>query len=99
MKSYAMKAEVQLYPTQAAAWHLLYLPSKEAGLIRKGFKAKEKGWSSLPVEVQVRKTKWRTSIFYDRRSDSYILPLKAEIRRKEGLMQGDIVFFKLKIGA
>jgi hypothetical protein len=92
-----MKAELQLYPTQTAAWHLLYLPHTEAQLIRKRFKAKEKGWSSLPVEVQIAKTKWRTSIFYDRRADSYILPLKAEIRRKEGLMQGDIVSFKLKI--
>lgn len=52
----------QLYPTETAPWHLLYLPSKEARLIRQSHKTKERGWSSLPVEGETGKTKWRTSI-------------------------------------
>jgi hypothetical protein len=96
-KKYRMRAEVQIWPGETANWHLLYLPKKEAEILRQKYKGKERGWSSLPVEVQIGKTKWQTSIFFDRRSDSYILPLKAEVRKKEGLMQGDRVKFSLAI--
>jgi hypothetical protein len=96
-KIYKMKAEVQLYPTENAAWHLLYLPHKEAQSIRQKFKPKEKGWSSLPVDAYLGKTKWQTSIFFDKRSQSYILPLKAEVRKKEILIPGDKVEFSIAI--
>ena len=94
---YRVRAKVSVYPTAAAPWYLIYLPKKKSVEIKKRFGAKQRGWSSLPVEVTIRKTSWRTSIFFDRRAESYILPLKVGIRRKEEIGEGDEITFSLEI--
>jgi hypothetical protein len=94
---YRVRAKVRVYPTAVAPWYLFYLPKKKSLEIKKRFGAKHRGWSSLPVKVTIRQTSWRTSIFFDRRAESYILPLKVGIRRKEGIGEGDTVTFSLEI--
>jgi len=37
------------------------------------------------------KTTWETSMFPDKKSGTYILPLKASVRKKEVIMRGDEV--------
>ncbi len=91
-----MRAEVILYPGMAG-WHMIYLPKKEAGVIKKSFGALHRGWGSLPVLATLGKTRWRTSIFFDKRNDTYILPLKTEVRKKEGVFARDQVQFTLEI--
>lgn len=94
---YKMKAKVVLYPGPSP-WHFIYLPKERAVDIKKRFGSLQKGWSSLPVKVNIGKTNWRTSIFYDRRSETYLLPLKAEVRKKEEIIHGDIVTFSIEVG-
>ncbi|MEK7177087.1 MAG: DUF1905 domain-containing protein [Patescibacteria group bacterium] len=98
MKSntYKLKSEVLLYPGMAG-WHFIYLPKKEAAIIRKQFASIHRGWGSLPVLVTLGKTSWRTSIFFDKRSDTYLLPLKALVRKKEGIFAKDKVSFSIEI--
>jgi len=36
-------------------------------------------------------TTWRTSIFPDSRSGAFILPIKADVRRRENIAAGDRV--------
>lgn len=96
-KKHTMSARVEVWPGETANWHLLYLPKKEAKALREKYKGKERGWSSLPVEAAIGKTRWRTSVFFDRRSDTYILPLKAEVRKRERLMPADKIEFSLVI--
>lgn len=80
-----------------AGWHMIYLPKKEAAVIRKKFSSVHRGWGSLPALVTLGKTSWKTSIFFDKRSDTYILPLKALVRKKEGIFAKDKVSFSLEI--
>lgn len=87
--TYRFRAKVWLYPGDAA-WHFITVPKKESEDIKKRFGAKKRGWGSLPVVVQVGETEWKTSIFPDSKSGTYILPLKAVVRRKEGLFEGEI---------
>jgi hypothetical protein len=94
-----MKSEVWLYPSETAAWHFISIPKKEAGEIKKKFGAKKRGWGSLPVVMTIGKTSWKTSIFPDKRSDTYLLPLKAEVRKKEEILHGDNVSFVLEVCA
>jgi len=96
-KIYTLKAKVWLYPAQTAAWHFLTLPKKEGQEIRKMFKAVSKGWGSLPVEVTLRSTTWKTSIFPDKTSGSYLLPLKAAVRKREEIEESDTISFTLKV--
>lgn len=42
-----------------------------------------------PVTAIIGATRWKTSIFWDRKRDAYLLPVKAAVRTKEQLREGD----------
>lgn len=91
-----MKSEVWLYPGMAG-WHFLSVPKRQSQEIKKEFDTMKRGWGSLPVLVTVGKTSWRTSIFPDTKTGTYLLPLKAEVRKKEGIYAKEIISFILQI--
>ena len=71
-----------------ASWYFVSLPYEVAREIREGFQTEERGWGRLPVTARVGDSEWKTSIFFDTKAKTYLLPLKAELRRKEGLEVG-----------
>jgi len=95
---FKIKSKVWLYPGMAG-WHFVGVPKKESDQIQKSFGAKKRGWGSLPVVVTLGKSKWKTSIFSDKRSGTYLLPLKKEIRKKEDIYDKDSVVFEIEIKA
>jgi hypothetical protein len=56
-----------------------------------------RGWGSLRVRATIGKTTWKTSIFPDEKSKSYVLPVKAEVRKKENIKDGEPVVLTLEI--
>ncbi len=90
MNEFQFKAEVWLYPGEAA-WHFVSLPKNISKQIKKEFGDMARGWGSLPVNVKIGTTKWKTSIFPDSKSNTYILPLKLEARKLEDIKSGDNV--------
>lgn len=78
-----------------AAWRFLVLPKKEAGEIKGARGKKARGWGSLPVRVTVGKTVWDTSIFPDKKSGTYVLPLKASVRKAEDIEDRDTVSYTI----
>lgn len=96
-KRYACTSKVTVYPGMSA-WRFLGLREADAKDIRERFGKSAKGWGSIPVSVTIGNTTWRTSIFPDKKSGSYVLPLRAEVRKKEGIQDGDAVSFDLTIG-
>lgn len=95
-KTYTFKTKVWLYPG-IAGWHFMTLPKKIAENIDFFFSTHKRGWGSLPVSVSIGETKWKTSIFPDKQSGSYLLPLKKEVRQKEAIKDGDVVSLSLEI--
>lgn len=93
---YAIRSKVVPYPGMAA-WYFAYVDKKNADVIRKEHSVKKAGFGSIRVAVTLGKTKWKTSIFPDKQSGAYVLPLKKEIRRAEGIDAGDTVRFVLEI--
>lgn len=93
---FKLKSKIWLYPGMAG-WHFISVPKKQSEEIKKHFGARAKGWGSLPVVVTIGKTSWHTSIFPDKKAGAYLLPLKAEVRRKEHLEAEDDVTFLLTI--
>ncbi len=90
-------ANVWLYPGESAQWHFVTIPKKETSLINTEYSSLKRGWGSLPVEVTIGTTTWNTSIFPDKKSGTYILPLKALVRRKEGIEVGDKIQLQILI--
>ncbi len=98
-KKLSIRSEVWLYPGMAGNWHFVSLSKKQSGEIKKKFHEKKRGWGSLPVAVTLGNTSWKTSIFPDTREGVYILPLKSEVRKKEGVYKGVVVILSLEIQA
>ncbi|OGE84736.1 MAG: hypothetical protein A3J48_04205 [Candidatus Doudnabacteria bacterium RIFCSPHIGHO2_02_FULL_46_11] len=94
--TYKLKAKVWVY-SGMAGWYFLTLPEKQSREIKSLFGGEARGWGSLPVVVAIGKTSWKTSIFPDKKTACYLLPLKADVRKKEGISDGDILNFSLEI--
>lgn len=94
---YKVRSEVVLWPGSQGAWHFAYVDKKQSEKIKKAYAGPRRGFGAVRVRVQVGKTTWETSIFPDSRSGVYILPLKAKIRRAEGIAAGDMLSFTLTI--
>lgn len=94
--SVRFKAAVWLYDG-AAAWHFATLPQGLSAQMKKLFGGQARGWNSLPVEARVGTTSWRSSVFYDSKQKAYLLPLKAEVRKKEGVKTGQKIEVQIQI--
>ena len=77
------------------AWRFARLPENISAKIKKMQKGRlRRGWGAVYAKAKIRKSEWTTSIFPDRHSATYILPLKKEIRYQENLYDGiDIKVF------
>lgn len=93
---FSFLASVVPYPGMAA-WRFVTLPRDISNEIGIRYKNQKKGWGSIPVLVTVGKTSWETSIFPDKKSQSYLLPMKSEVRKKEGIVDGDKVAVSIRI--
>ena len=51
-------------------------------------------WGQVPVHVVVGRTEFRTALFP--KDGRYLVPLKAAVRRAEGLDEGDVVTVTLR---
>jgi hypothetical protein len=89
------KAEVWRYPGKSA-WYFVTLPHDIASEI-KFFREKHRGFGSIRVFVKVGKTSWKTSLFPDKKSDSYLLPIKADVRKFENITAGKNIILKLSL--
>lgn len=50
-----------------------------------------KGFGSARVEANIGDTRWKTSVFPHKESGGWLLPVKAAVRKSEGLAEGDDV--------
>jgi hypothetical protein len=69
------------------AWHFLTLPTELAEDIRERMPPR-RGFGSVRVEATIGDTTWRTSLFPDKSSGSYLLPVKKQVRVANDLEPG-----------
>ena len=98
---FTFSAALWLYQGKGA-WYFVKLPKEQADQIKfftspQNTGQRKRGWGSVRVKVTIGKCTWQTSIFPSKSSESYILPVKAEIRKKEKIGQGDNVSVRLLI--
>jgi len=78
-------------------WHFASVPHDISENIKQHFGDMKRGWVSLHVVVTMGKTSSKTSIFPDKEKDGYLLPLKTEVRKKEGIVADSSIFLLLEI--
>ena len=77
------------------SWRFARLPGDVADDIRAGAPPAG-GFGSVKVAVSVGSTTWSTSVFPEKASGSFVLPVKAGVRKAEGIDDGDVVVFRLE---
>lgn len=69
-----------------SSWYFVTLPQENVQQIKFFVgERKTKGWGAVPVKATIGQTSWNTSIFPDKKSGSYLLPIKAAVRKSEHL--------------
>ncbi len=93
---FSFKAQVWLYPGKAG-WHFVTLPKKLSAQIKSMTEGSRNGWGSVRVAATIGKTTWKTSLFPDSKKYVYVLPLKADVRKKESANAGASVSVLIQI--
>ncbi len=81
---YEFSAKVWQY-SGPNGWHFVSLPVEMASEIRENFKSMEEGWGRMKAIAEIGMSQWETAIWFDKTHKTYLLPLKAEIRKREQL--------------
>jgi len=80
----------------AGRWYFITVPEEQSHEIRAQALGNPRGFGSVKVEASIGDVTWRTSVF-PLNSGGYLLPVKAEIRRKAGIGAGDQVAVELEL--
>lgn len=90
------QSELWEWPGQGA-WFFVSLPKKFYDEIKLVSTTPHNGFGSVKVSAKIGHTVWKTSIFPDSKSLSYLLPIKKEVRKSENLLAKDIVSVKIRL--
>lgn len=90
MPQLKFKAKVWLYAGKSS-WFFISLLKIKSKAIKKIFKDLMRPFGSIKVNAQIGETKWDTSIFYDKKRETFLLPLKSSIRKMEKIINEEIV--------
>jgi hypothetical protein len=80
-----------------ASWCFVSLPEQLTDEIDAQYGHRAAGFGSIRVEVTTGSTTWCTSVFPDSKRATLILPVKKDVRRREGLDIGVAARFELRI--
>ena len=89
-------APVWLWSEGKGRWHFLTVPAEEAVEIKAHGFGIRRGFGSVRVSATINGVIWRTSVF-PQKSGGYILPIKADVRRRAGISAGDEVTLSLEL--
>jgi len=77
-------------------WHFLTLPTEVADEMRQRVPPRGPGFGSIRVTVAVGASTWETSVFPDKATGSFVLPVKKDVRLINELAAGDTVQVQLR---
>lgn len=78
-------------PPAKGSWHFMTIDADTSALIRTAAAGRGGGWGSVKVNAQIGQSRWQTSLFPNKRLGGFMLPLKAEVRKREHLSEGDAI--------
>ncbi len=96
MKTYKSQGKVWVYAAEKAAWHFVCVDEKNSQAIKSKSKNRT-AFGSVKVIATIGKTAFQTSLFPDKRSGCYLLPLKKSVRDREDIFEGEVIDFLLSV--
>jgi hypothetical protein len=78
-----------------APWYFVTVPEVQSLDLKAISAFVTYGWGVIPVNVQIGKTEWKTSLFP--KDGRYLVPIRASVRKEEGLDVDDEVTVRLEV--
>ncbi|TXH00846.1 MAG: DUF1905 domain-containing protein [Candidatus Moraniibacteriota bacterium] len=92
---FVFTAKLFSYSVEATSWFFVETNATVAAEMKSQARS-VKAFGSIPVQVTVGQTTWRTSLFPTKQK-TYVLPIKAIVRRKEDIREGDRIKIMLEL--
>lgn len=80
----------------AGSWYFVTVPEELSGEIKAHAFESPRGFGSVKVDATISDVSWRTSVF-PLNTGGYLLPVKAEVRKKARIGAGDEVSVSLEL--
>jgi hypothetical protein len=77
-------------------FHFITVPDEQSAELEAASLFVSYGWGMIPVTAHIGSTGWKTSLWP--KDGGYIVPVKAQVRKAEGLELGDVVTVRLAVG-
>jgi hypothetical protein len=77
-------------------FHFITVPDEQSAELEAASAFVSYGWGMIPVTAHIGATGWKTSLWP--KDGGYIVPVKAQVRKAEGLELGDVVAIRLALG-
>jgi hypothetical protein len=92
-QDFEFEAKVWLWRASkpGAGWHFVTVEGQIAAEIRYAALGRTRGFGSIRVDVTIGGTRWQTSLFPSGDDGGFVLPLKADVRKRETIAEGDVV--------
>lgn len=87
--------DAPLWVHSGGAWRFVTLPHDVADEI--DWHAAKGGFGSVKVRATIGRTSWDTSLFPSSAEESYVLPVKASVRKAEAIADGDAVRVRVRL--
>jgi len=89
-------------PPAKGSWHFVTLTGDAADMVRmRAFERRaagqSRGFGSVPVRATIGTSDFSTSLFPHTESGGYLLPIKADVRKRERIGEGDAVTVSLRL--
>ena len=72
-----------------APWYFVLVEDPQAAEIEAASAMVTYGWGMIPATLTLGPTEWRTALWP--KDGLYVIPLKAAVRKAEGIDEGDVV--------
>ena len=92
-------APLWLWNGEKGSWHFLTVPVEQAVEVRLLTIGPRNAFGSIKVEASIGDVRWRTSLFPVSKTGEYVLPVKADVRRRAGIAAGDEVMVSLELAS
>ena len=95
--TYQFTGELFVWSGGQANWYFIRMPVKQSKELREQMDGLTNGFGSIRVEVTIEESTWRTSVFPESSTGSYLLPVKKQIRKAAEIEEGDDVEVALTV--
>jgi hypothetical protein len=104
-ETHIFTAQIWLWTTDKApaSWHFVTIEGDVAdaihalALMRRLENGRKRGWGAMKVRATIGDTDWETSIFPAKDVGGWLLPVKAAVRKAEGIVVGDEVAVTVRL--